>query len=498
MNVIPYPTTSRIPTNSNNIYECRKDCENENTENVAVKRSKRLKEKINQTVSVEKDNYSEDEFVEDPYMDAGSEYCPSSDISDSCSNTSIASNMNTKLASQSKQTHMTLDYNLQSKTEEISQSDVVSRNTIMSEESNVETIKQYNEDSSSNITIISSTTDGNNPNFYIDFNDDPEIEIQQFNLCSDHNLSLTTNENVYQPRNNFIEMVSKYDDEVIQEVQYDELEVQDKESKNANKYQNSVTVTSCTKKDGKVVRDKGHACYFCQKIFCNNLARHFELKHSNESEVCRILAMPKNSKRRRDEFINLTRYGDFYYNCDILTINRGELILTRRPTIKTEQLLSYSDYGPCPECLGFFLKRHIWHHLKYKCTSKIKDSEPKTDSLGKGIIAESNAMLNGILRSNVSTSFITHVVNNFKNDNISSRCKEDQTIMRYGAFLYEKYSNTQSELIRQSMRQLGRLTLQMKTQGEIFQNLGEVLTPEKFDAIITATKVILKNIFYIF
>ncbi|CAG9835041.1 unnamed protein product [Diabrotica balteata] len=241
--------------------------------------------------------------------------------------------------------------------------------------------------------------------------------------------------------------------------------------------------------NGKRIRDKGHSCYFCQKIICNNFSRHVEKHHENETEAARILAMPKNSKIRRDAFANLIRYGDFYHNCDVLSLKEGELILTRRPTTKEKAFISYSDYGPCPECLGFLLKRQLWHHLRYTCPSKSKNDEDSERASGKGPIVESAALLNGILGHNFTPRFLD-IVNHFRNDAISSRCKEDNTIMLYGAFLYEKYSCTQSELIRQSMRQLGRLTLEMKRKGESFQNLSEVLVPQKFDLIVNATKEI--------
>nr|CAI5862538.1 unnamed protein product [Callosobruchus analis] len=90
---------------------------------------------------------------------------------------------------------------------------------------------------------------------------------------------------------------------------------------------------NCAKKTfgGKRVRNKDHSCYFCHKLL-RNLSKHFERAHANETEVARILSMPKYSKRRREAFNALTRNGDFYHNCEVLLLQKGELILTRRPT----------------------------------------------------------------------------------------------------------------------------------------------------------------------
>ncbi|CAH1115846.1 unnamed protein product [Psylliodes chrysocephalus] len=243
------------------------------------------------------------------------------------------------------------------------------------------------------------------------------------------------------------------------------------------------------------IREKGHFCYFCQKILCNNLARHIETIHGNEIEVAKILAMPKGSKKRRDAFQNLTKYGDFYHNCEVLATKCGDLILTRRPSLREEKYTSIHDYGPCPECLGFYLKKHIWYHLKYKCTIKLDKNLKKINEkfASKGPIAESSALLNGILGRNFTLSFTENVLNNFKTDQISNLVKSDDTILRFGAFLFEKYNTTQAQFIRQSMRQLGRLGLELKTQGEIFENFSEMLLPEKFDAIVNATKALCKT-----
>lgn len=155
---------------------------------------------------------------------------------------------------------------------------------------------------------------------------------------------------------------------------------------------------------GKRIRDKDHSCYFCQKLL-RNLARHFERAHSNETEVARILSMPKNSKRRRDAFNALTRNGDFYHNCDVLLLRKGELILTRRPNEQERKFLKYSDYGPCPECLGFMRKKHLWHHLKYSCACMKDKNTSNSIKTSRQPAAESTSLLNGIYGHNLTEDF---------------------------------------------------------------------------------------------
>lgn len=97
-----------------------------------------------------------------------------------------------------------------------------------------------------------------------------------------------------------------------------------------------------------------------------------ELVHKSEMEVAKAMAYPLTSKERKHQYASLTRAGDFYHNCEVLSSKHGNLILVRRPTEEESRTLRYSDYGPCPECLGFMLKKHLWHHALYKCPSKKK------------------------------------------------------------------------------------------------------------------------------
>ncbi|CAH1163346.1 unnamed protein product, partial [Phaedon cochleariae] len=238
---------------------------------------------------------------------------------------------------------------------------------------------------------------------------------------------------------------------------------------------------------GKRIRDKDHSCFFCHKLL-RNLARHFERAHDKEMEVAKILSMPKCSKRRRDAFNALTRNGDFYHNCDVLLLQKGELVLSRRPTEQEKKFLKYSDYGPCPECLGFMKKRHLWHHLKYSCVCMKDKNILKSLKTSRQPAAESTSLLNGIYGQNLTQDFRSNILNKLRNDDISEICRKDDLILRYGAFLYEKYGSTQRELIRQSMRQLGRLTIELTKGNTNVNKLIDALTPEMFDAVVSATK----------
>lgn len=246
---------------------------------------------------------------------------------------------------------------------------------------------------------------------------------------------------------------------------------------------NSVAISAAAKDNGKLIRNKGHACYFCQRIVQNS-ARHFELMHGKEMDVAKLLAMPKFSKGRRDGFAHLIRVGDFYHNTDVLATKKGQLILVRRPTENEAKFLSSNDYGPCPHCLGFMLKKHLWHHVKNSCIDKNRNEADKNTH----IVAESNALLNNAFGSDFSRDFVVNISSKLREDEIGIYCKEDLLIQRFGAMLFEKYGTTQCELIRQSMRQLARLILKLREIGNTKKNLSDFLVPEVFDLIVQATK----------
>lgn len=147
---------------------------------------------------------------------------------------------------------------------------------------------------------------------------------------------------------------------------------------------------------GKRIRDKRHCCHFCQALLVN-MARHFELKHSNETEVAAIIALPKSSAIRRQQLSNLLKAGDFYYNIEVLAAKSGELLLARRPTPQEAIGVDYMDYGPCPKCLGFFLKKHLWHHVRYSCGKRNNSIEENISTSSKSTYAESAAIVNGVL-----------------------------------------------------------------------------------------------------
>ncbi|KAJ8961938.1 hypothetical protein NQ314_005870 [Rhamnusium bicolor] len=79
-------------------------------------------------------------------------------------------------------------------------------------------------------------------------------------------------------------------------------------------------------------------------------------------------------------------------------------------------------------------------------------------------------------------------------DEIGNTCRNDVLILKFGAMQFEKYTNTQSEFIHQTMRQLARLTIALnRLDKNCSKALADFFTPDKFDLIIQATKEIRMN-----
>lgn len=246
----------------------------------------------------------------------------------------------------------------------------------------------------------------------------------------------------------------------------------------------TITITTSQRhsRSGKRMRNKSYCCFLCHKSVIH-LSKHLITVHSNETMIAKILALPKNSRSRRVEFAKITREGNFYHNCEVLQSKKGELILLRRPTPDEQKKYTYINYGPCPDCLGFLLKKNMRHHLKYNCIERAKSQLESRKPIG-----ESNAMLAGINKLVDSLEYSVHIISKMRDDEITKECREDKLILKFGSMMFEKYNVTQAELIRQSMRQLGRLISQIKKNHQNIDNLTQCLKPSNFEYIIEATK----------
>lgn len=147
---------------------------------------------------------------------------------------------------------------------------------------------------------------------------------------------------------------------------------------------------------------------------------------------------------------------------------------------------TYRDDGLCPNCLGFFLMDNLWY-IKFASPSKKAKDEDKT-SLKRDKRGEGCTLLSSWRHGNTSTDFQKCILATFKNDKISEACYEDKIIVTLGSMMFEKYTVHQYDSVRQSMRQLGRLLLEIKSIKPNLNSLFDVIKPEHFDLIIYAVQ----------
>ncbi|KAK4886437.1 hypothetical protein RN001_002708 [Aquatica leii] len=220
-----------------------------------------------------------------------------------------------------------------------------------------------------------------------------------------------------------------------------------------------ITFSISEKINGKRIRNKRNWCPYCLNAF-QNMARHFEQRHENEIDVAKVLAMKKRSKERKEAFSYIIRAGNFSHNCEVLSCKKGELVLVRRPAEIEAVTYTFAEFGPCPNCLGFMVKKQLYLHIR-TCQHK-----PKDIFIGKNIVSESNAIMHGIMKADLPPSYTHHILSKIRDDKIGKCCVNDSLIIKFGAMQYEKYHNTQAELIRQTMRQLDLPGLDEERENE--------------------------------
>lgn len=79
----------------------------------------------------------------------------------------------------------------------------------------------------------------------------------------------------------------------------------------------SVQINAAKKNEGREFEIKDIVAIIVAKL---------EICHSEEIEVAKVISYPKKFEQRKKGFTEITRVGDFYHNCAVLSTQRGELI----------------------------------------------------------------------------------------------------------------------------------------------------------------------------
>ncbi|XP_052465620.1 uncharacterized protein LOC128021339 isoform X18 [Carassius gibelio] len=242
----------------------------------------------------------------------------------------------------------------------------------------------------------------------------------------------------------------------------------------------SLTVMHSQKTDdGSRRYTKKHYCLFCEKPQ-SKIARHLELVHGDQSEVAKAISSPKNSKERKLQLTILRKQGDRAHNVDVIRKGKGVIVpckQTSSPNVNPNKFLH------CANCQGLFKKRFLWKHLK-RCP--LRGVLPKPGrTRAQSICAFAQPVQEGVSKG------LWKLLSDMKQGEVVDVIKSDHCILKYGEQKYNLMGHRRSdhELIRQKMRELGRLVLKGR-QVSPLKSLEEYIDPANFQHTVNAVKAV--------
>lgn len=213
------------------------------------------------------------------------------------------------------------------------------------------------------------------------------------------------------------------------------------------------------------------------------MSRHLSDCHRTESEVEEILILPLKSAERHQKFEHLMCVGDYYHNVSVLQSGHGQLIVLRRPTEQEYKFrdIHPRDYTPCPGCLGFVNRSHLWRHA-----SRCKDVDHEYHR-ERGSTLQASRLLIFPIESEVSQEYMKEVVGRMVVDNFSDAATTDWLITQLGLFMFKQYGKCQRQLISTRMRMLGHLLFELRRLTENTNlTFMECISPDYMDLIVEA------------
>lgn len=163
------------------------------------------------------------------------------------------------------------------------------------------------------------------------------------------------------------------------------------------------------------------------------------------------------------------------------------MILTRRQG--PEDTLNHTDdYGPCPDCLGWFKLSVATRHQK-NCVGKVPEDAKKS----KGVMLTESAFLSGRVNTKASRAMITEVFPMMKIDEVSKTAQSDDLIISLGNLWLQR--NVGNPLMRKyytssSMRLMSRMLLHLwkldPNKSGDRKDLWYYLKPEFFPLVVRA------------
>ncbi|XP_067307424.1 uncharacterized protein [Pseudorasbora parva] len=242
----------------------------------------------------------------------------------------------------------------------------------------------------------------------------------------------------------------------------------------------SLTVMHSQKTDdGSRRYTKKHYCLFCEKPQ-SKIARHLELVHNDQSQVAKAISSPKNSKERKLQLTILRKQGDRAHNVDVIRKGKGVIVPCKQassPNVNPNKFLH------CANCQGLFKKRFLWKHMK-RCP--LRGVLPKPGrTRAQSICAFAQPVQKGVSKG------LWKLISDMKQGEVVDVIKSDHCILKYGEQKYNIMGHRRSdhELIRQKMRELGRLVWKGR-QVSPLKSLEEYIDPANFQHTVNAVRAV--------
>ena len=239
--------------------------------------------------------------------------------------------------------------------------------------------------------------------------------------------------------------------------------------------------TSTIKPQRKVQHRKSRPCYFCG-LLETNLSRHMTSVHRNEIEIQEALKQPKSVKN--EILSSLRKKGIMKYNENLMCKKDVDQKSYHR------QRASNCDHSMvvCSACKGCFSSNYFFCHKK-RCSTRV------------GVVPQKVPLALAVCKhGKLSEDFKVQVLAKFTKDKVGELCTSDDSIMNFGAKLYEKLKQNPDKAAEikkstmQNMRRLGHVYLQFHQQcatanvENMPTSAKDILTRRHFDYLREAIK----------
>ena len=198
-----------------------------------------------------------------------------------------------------------------------------------------------------------------------------------------------------------------------------------------------------------------------------------KLRHACEPQVSRALTLPVPEQKKA--FVRLINEGNFKHNMTVLGRGNGELLLRRRPKNGN---IPISKFVPCPGCLGFMLRVELNRHGR-SCEF-VEDPSSAT--------ARAEVLLDKFRNAGTPK-----VVSTIRDEETRALVLADDTLMAFASYTEESkgLSKNQQKVLKTRLSKLTKLLLLMRQKtGESDLSMESLCRPERFDAVVQATKEI--------